>query len=422
MSSRRSRVKPSHVLRSLYATPLNVYKNDLGLALDISYITAKIIVCSYPVTKYPKLMYRNSLEDLITFLDVHHGPGNWKIYNFKVEQGSADYDDDDILRLAINDCSVEVPQKNVLDTTVPIRLAAELLHKHGFDQQLSLSQLICRIGWMDHCPPPFLLLQKIIDDMHQYLSQSESCVAVLHCKMGKGRSGTICIAYMMKYLECPLSESRDIFMNSRFRPGVSRGVAIISQLRYLRYHEIFLCYDPLLRKQLLDQIFNVRFQLKSVYLSQPSGIIFSHPCVASIKVQTFNSARDGLIDMANLETDSELLGQSKGRGLTICFPLELDVSDVRLEFGLIARTSNLINSFTSLASCSHCWLNLYWETLKCSRDHSRTHFTLSELRNQQSSGQEYVFVIKWSELDGTKGTSNRGLKLFESITLKWSIL
>lgn len=422
MSSRRSRIKPSHLLRSLYATPLNVYKNDLGLALDISYITPKIIVCSYPVTKYPKLMYRNSLEDLITFLDVHHGRGNWKIYNFKVEQGSADYEDDDILRLAINDCSAEVPQKTVLDTTVPIGLAAELLYKHGFDRQLSLSQLICRIGWMDHCPPPFLLLQEIIDDIHQYLSQSESCVAVLHCKMGKGRSGTICIAYMMKYLECPLSESRDIFMNSRFRPGVSRGVAIISQLRYLRYHEIFLCYDPLLRKQLLDQIFKVRFQLKSVYLSQPSGIIFSHPCVASIKVQTFNSARDGLIDMANLETDSELLGQSKSRGLTICFPLELDVSDVRLEFGLIARTSNLINSFTSLASCSHCWLNLYWETLKCSRDHSRTHFTLSELRNQQSSGQEYVFVIKWSELDGTKGTNNRGLKLFESITLKWSIL
>ncbi|QLG74204.1 hypothetical protein HG535_0G00880 [Zygotorulaspora mrakii] len=417
MTFRHTKIKPRNIFRLLYAAPMNVHKNELGLALDISYITPNIIVCSYPVTNFPRLMYRNSLEELVAFLNFHHGIGNWKIYNFKVEKCSSDYTDDDLI-YSIQLSQYGSTERRLLPNAnyATHNLTAEMFGENCIDQ------VLLRKGWLDHCPPPFLLLQEIIDDIYQHTSQSESSVAVLHCKMGKGRSGTVCIAYLMKYLESPLSDARDVFMDKRFRPGLSKGVTIVSQLRLLRYHELFLFYDPPLRASLLDQCARARFQLTSVYLSKPSSVILTHPYFASIKIQTFNRERDGLIDLAVLETDGELLYKSKEKGLTICLPLNVDLSDIRLEFGVISKSSNVMNSFTSLASYSHCWLNLYFETLRCSRDFSQTHFTLSELREEQRTGQEFLFVIKWSELDGVKGTTNRGLKLFDSITLKWKLL
>ncbi|GCF00316.1 telomerase protein component 1 [Zygosaccharomyces mellis] len=398
--------KPTNLLKSIYATPLNVHKNKSGLTLDLSYITDQIIVCSYPVTRYPKLMYRNSLEDLVTFLNTQHGPKNWKIYNFKIERGRSDYQDEELMHV------VRAQETRYLscdfdDST----LTAEL------------GQFLNRVGWMDHSPPPFLLLQNIIDDIHCQLLKSGSSVVVLHCKMGKGRSGTICIAYLMKYLESPLSESRDTFMNGRFKPGVSRGVTIFSQLRCLRYHEMFLYYEPDLRPDILYQMSKSKFKVHTIQLKDPSNILFSRPCSACIRIQTYNEFRDSVADLTTLKIEEGLLSQSDNdKTITIHSPLELYISDIRLEFSISTRSPAIINNFTTLASYAHCWLNLYWETLKCSRIDSKHHYMLSKLLCEQDNGQNFDFVIKWNELDGTGGTSNRGLKLFESLKMRWSLI
>lgn len=400
---------PTRLLKSLYATPLNVHKNKSGLSLDLSYITNQIIVCSYPVTRYPKLLYRNSLEDLVTFLNTQHGPGNWKIYNFKIEKDRSDYQDVELMELVDSTVTSQYNSPNYDGST----LTAEV------DEYLS------RVGWMDHSPPPFLLLQSIIDDIQDQLVRSGSTAVVLHCKMGKGRSGTVCIAYLMKYMESPFSESRDIFMNGRFKPGVSRGVTILSQLRWLRYHEMFLYYEPELRYDILDQLSKSRFKLHTIELHGPSGILFSRPCSACIKIQTYNDSRDSVINLASFETQEDKLSSQESddiKVLTINSPLELDISDIRLEFSVSTKSPTLMNNFITFASYAHCWLNLYWETLKCSKIDSQDHYMISELLQEQEASQNFNFVIKWSELDGTGGTSNRGLRLFKSLTLKWSVI
>lgn len=106
----------------------------------------------------------------------------------------------------------------------------------------------------------------------------------------------------------------------------------------------------------------------------------------------------------------------------MCLPLELDVSDIQLEFGITSKTSHMINNIGAFASRSHCWLNLYCELLRSNGASSLAPVTLEELRKLQDEGQEFSFNIRWNELDGAKGTSNRGIKLFESMTLKWSLL
>lgn len=405
MTRKISKVIPCNILKVIYATPLKGHKQETEFTLDLSYVTDRIIVCSYPVLKFPKLMYRNNLEELISFLNMHHGISNWKIFNFKAEMGRSDYTDEDVAGIASKFYQGD-----------SARLVTDLS-----DEQPE--QFVCRYGWMDHCPPPFLLLQMIVDDMYQHLSRSQSAVVVLHCRVGKGRSGTISIAYLMKYLQCPLSEARDIFMNNRFKLGITRGVVILSQLRYLRYHELFLSYDFDLRNKILQDCANARFQLKSIHLDQPSGIIISNHCVAYIKIQKYNDERDGLVDMANLETDDDLLGQPMGKGLTMCLPLATDVNDIRFEFGITSKTSHMMSSITSLASRSHCWFNLYWETLKCSKyDYDMAYSSLEELHTYQEQGQEFHLRLKWNELDGAMGTSNRGLKLFESLNISWTLV
>lgn len=404
MTKKISKVIPRNILKVIYATPLKGHKHETDFTLDLSYVTERIIVCSYPVLKFPKLMYRNNLEELITFLNMHHGVSNWKIFNFKAEVGRSDYTDEEVAEIASRFYQGD-----------SARLVTDL-----DDEQPE--QLVCRYGWMDHCPPPFLLLQRIVDEMHQHLSRSQSAVAVLHCRVGKGRSGTIAIAYLMKYLECPLPEARDIFMHNRFKRGVTRGVVISSQLRYLRYHELFLSYDFDLRNNFLRDCANARFQLKSIHLEQPSGIIISNYCVAYIKIQKYNDERDGLVDLASLETDDDLLGQPMGRGLTICLPLDTDTNDIRLEFGITSKTSHMVSSLTSLASRSHCWFNLYWETFKCSNyDGDMSYRSLDALRNYQDRGHGFHLQLKWNELDGAMGTANRGLKLFESLIIRWCL-
>ena len=43
--------------------------------------------------------------------------------------------------------------------------------------------LVVQFGWIDHEPPPFELLQRLIDDMFNYLSQYPNNGIAIHCKV-----------------------------------------------------------------------------------------------------------------------------------------------------------------------------------------------------------------------------------------------
>lgn len=410
-------LNPKKFVRTLYAIPFNVENSSSESSLDISYITPNLLVCSYPVTKYPKLLYRNGLDEIVEYLNKHHGKGTWKIFNFKVEKNGSDYDDIDI--------------KNADDKTLYFpnyqRPSSTSCRGQRTTTLNGINSLICRKGWLDHCPPPFLLLQEIIDDMNLHISQSENNVAILHCRMGKGRSGTISIAYMMKYMNCPFEEAKELFMEKRFRMGLSKGVTINSQIRYIRYHELSLYYGINSNSMIVDQIKMSRFQLESIMLQAMSGILFSHPYYTAVKISKYNNNRDGLIDLISVQTPEQVsttkaLYFKNSKNITIDINVPVEVSDIKIEFSLVARSHAMSHRITTLASNSNCWLNLYWETVRCSKTNSTNNFLLNELRHEQNNGLKFIFIIRWNELDGTSGTRSKGLRLFSSCILKWSLL
>ncbi len=431
-----TKFSPEHIIKSIYSSPFNQYKNGLGLVLDVSYITDNIIVCSYPVMKYPKMFYRNSLVDLITYLDANHGRRNWKIYNLKSEVNDSDYTDDDFAMILetkrLSEYSIPNDQgsasyrsRRMLEEHCKLSGIKEIFRATN-DESKKPHQLIdpqlLRAGWLDHAPPSFLHLQTLIEDIRSTILNGK--VAVIHCKMGKGRSGTAVVAYLMTYLQLPRHEAQSLFLSTRFKTGISRGVTIPSQLRYLKYQEVFLRYDKSQREQILQNLPSLQFKIISIEFVNPIGqfssemLRKSNNTTVSMKIQTHSNEEEAhLKDLFSKEccTGKDSLRSFSTKQIIVPNTV-IDFSDIRLSFGLRSKKSQFINSISHLSSFSTFWMNLYWECVlqsKCLDNDSN--YVLPK-------NERFEFSILWEELDGFKGMSGKGLKLFDSVCVKWNTL
>ncbi|KAK9470863.1 protein-tyrosine phosphatase-like protein [Dipodascopsis tothii] len=186
-------------LRSAIASPRIRHYDPLAKTfLDLAYLEKNIIVCSMPTSVFPKLMYRNSLADLRKLLDLRHGD-NWHVWEFRSE--GAGYDD------------------------------AELYNR------------VSHFPFPDHNPPPFALIPQITSSMHEFLSQSADHTAILHCKAGKGRSGTMFCSYLIAQHGWTAQEALAHFTSRRMKSGFGEGVSILSQRRWVKYVETW-ARDP----------------------------------------------------------------------------------------------------------------------------------------------------------------------------------
>ncbi|KXJ86176.1 hypothetical protein Micbo1qcDRAFT_140703 [Microdochium bolleyi] len=202
--------------------------------LDLCYVTDNIIATSGPSQTYPQRAYRNPLDRLVAFLDSKHDE-NWAIWEFRGE--GTGYPDD-------------------------------LVYNR-----------IRHYPWPDHHPPPFRLVPLIVASMRNWLAgndlHGESAAAanappqqqgtdgneqelekkrlagqvidklkhkdnnprvvVVHCKAGKGRSGTMACSYLIA--ECGWTPEQALarFTERRMRPKFGAGVSIPSQLRWVGY-------------------------------------------------------------------------------------------------------------------------------------------------------------------------------------------
>ncbi|EJD54825.1 phosphatases II [Auricularia subglabra TFB-10046 SS5] len=129
------------------------FKDDSsGVDLDLIYLTDQIIIMGFPAEGIEGY-YRNRREDVRKFLDSRHG-GNYWVFNL---------------------CPLT-------ENSYPAAVFNGRVSRHPFP---------------DHHAPPLATLALAAREIGEWLRGSEDRVAVLHCKAGKGRSGTIACAYLL---------------------------------------------------------------------------------------------------------------------------------------------------------------------------------------------------------------------------------
>ncbi|EGC32346.1 hypothetical protein DICPUDRAFT_155722 [Dictyostelium purpureum] len=152
--------------------------------LDLSYITDRIIAMGFPSESIEGL-YRNRMKDVQRFLNTLH-PNHYKVYNL---------------------CSERKYEKIRFDDRVS---------EYPFD---------------DHSPPNLNMIAEFCRDVESWLDQDPENVVAIHCKAGKGRTGTMIACWLLFNKQCQTgSESMRIFANKRTHNG--KGVTIPSQARY----------------------------------------------------------------------------------------------------------------------------------------------------------------------------------------------
>ena len=177
----------SSIVRQLVSKDKNRFCFD-GFDLDLTYITPNIIAMGKPSTSIEG-MYRNKLDDVKEFFNSRH-PNHYKVYNLCQELSYPD----------------------------------NVFYKQGY------------FPFVDHEAPPLNLIKPFCEDAKKFLDEDKKKVVAIHCKAGKGRTGTFisCLLLYMNFFETA-ADCLKYYGMMRVENG--RGVTVPSQIRYVFYFE-----------------------------------------------------------------------------------------------------------------------------------------------------------------------------------------
>lgn len=403
-------------------------------------MTDNIIATSGPSGTYPQRAYRNPLDSLVKFLDSKHG-ADWAIWEFRAE--GTGYPDEEV---------------------------------YG---------RVWHFPWPDHHPPPFALVPNIMASMRNWLRGEEGPggqadgkkgsvdlsrvkekvkdklgkepvkserVIVVHCKAGKGRSGTMATSYLISQEGWTKEDALQRFTERRMRPGFGAGVSIPSQLRWIDYvvrwtaggktyverqievTEVHIWglkdgvkvsiegYVDEGRKIKVFHVFNkeerevIRGEVEKTGLADLVTEVMGrskantkpNPDSESLAAKAATAARgaetgDG--DAAAQVRSQEDAASPSGGADVIYRPstrVVLPSSDLNID---IERRNKTVSNFTMVTSVAHVWFNCFFEGNGPEQN-----------GKPDSSG---VFELEWEKLDGIKGSARKGTKCFDKMAVVW---
>jgi hypothetical protein len=405
---------------------------------------------------YPSRAYRNPLPRLLGFLRARHGDDGWCIFEFRAE--GTGYADEEV--------------------------GGRIRH----------------FPWPDHHPPPFALLVELLDALREWFGDgwwegpaltAAECecegegeggggghdeneegqppagrrAAVLHCKAGKGRSGTTACAYLVAARGWPAGAALARFTARRMRPGWgAEGVSIRSQRRWVAYAERWArgtpprAYDAGLRVRVVEvRAWGVRDNVSvsvrgfvdggrrikvlarwgegegevvplgaeegadegGEEANPPRPLLTPEEGSTAVKpwlYQQWQQWQQGQQqpsspgDSPRSSSSNLLLSNPAPRNLVVLrpspsAPILLPTPDVNVE---IERRSRSLSS-PLVTSTAHSWFNVFFEA-----------------GAPENAGvparKEGVYEVAWDGMDGLKGSSQRGLRAVERVAVVWEIV
>jgi len=168
-------------------------KNNIDL--DLTYITHDTIAFGCPVEGLIERIWRNPMQQVLHFFELRH-KGHFRVYN-------------------------ACPEKPYNDSRYE-----------------SIGGSVYRIQVQDHSPPRLDQIVDFLNDTRTWKKEHSKNVVAVHCKAGKGRTGTLLCSYLLYSKQRKLAdEAMIVFAKRRTDPWKSRkiqGIETPSQMRYVR--------------------------------------------------------------------------------------------------------------------------------------------------------------------------------------------
>lgn len=265
-------------------------------------------------------------------------------------------------------------------------------------------------------------------------------VVVVHCKAGKGRSGTVACSYLVSEEGWKLEDAMQRFTERRMRTGFGAGVSISSQVRWLRYvnrwtNELGKIYVERPVEILEIHIWGLRDGVKIAvegFVDEGKKIKCFHLFQSSEKtvvddgkaIPPERNGKDKLKQLVSSSTGSSSSSlatpassaetvtaptasdggtpSSPASGISAIIlrpnkPVILPSSDVNIDFERRSKAS--YTGWTMVTSVAHVWFNAYFEG-----------------GYQYDSG---VFEENWEKLDGIKGSTKKGTRALDRLKVVW---
>jgi len=200
-----------------------------GHDLDLTYITDRIIAMGMPSSGSAALFF-NNVNEISLFCKKYH-PGQCRIFN--LTENLYEYP-------ALGDVAV------------------------------------CHTGWIDHHAPPLGHLVNLIQRLSDYLSSSPTNVAMIHCKAGRSRSGTVIACYLLNSQLATYPHDAVLMFN--IRRSLNPSLKLPSQIRIVNYFfELLQRYGGLKEMINCDLILNPpTFMLTAITISPTPKLGISH--------------------------------------------------------------------------------------------------------------------------------------------------
>jgi protein-tyrosine phosphatase len=399
------------LLRQLVAGPRSRHPEA---GLDLCYVTDQIIATSGPSGTYPQRAYRNPLDQLVKFLDYKHG-NDWTIWEFRAE--GTGYPDEEV---------------------------------YG---------RVRHYPWPDHHPPPFKLVPMIMASMRNWLHEDskdgkeakirKDRVVVVHCKAGKGRSGTMACSYLISECGWKPEEALVRFTERRMRPGFGQGVSIPSQLRWVSYVDRWTRSGKVYVERQIEilevHVWGLRNGVKvqvegfvdegktikvfHVFTKKERMVVEGKPpggsgfkdmisdmagfqnqttldTVKSADLITASNTKPGLENLRGSSSTSVQTTDPESGGSAVIFkpstPAILPTSDINIDF---ERRNKASMGWTMVTAVAHVWFNAYFEG--------------NGPENGGKPDENGIFEIEWDKMDGIKGSSRKGTRAFDRLAVVW---